>query len=130
VNSAALHGLAMRLRADRWLAEVVPALRAAGVDPVLLKGPAIAQWLYAEYPLLRGYHDVDLLVAPHHLGRAEDVLRQLGFTPPGLAAPGDVPTHANAWFRARDGAEIDLHRCLHGMEVLPPECVEGDRMPP
>ena len=41
------------LRVDHATVEAVDALRAAGVRPVLLKGPVIAQWLYADDPSQR-----------------------------------------------------------------------------
>jgi len=114
-----LLAVAARLRADRWTAEVVATLHAAGVEPVLLKGPVVRRWLYADDPQARTYHDVDLLVAPHDQARAEAVLDRLGFVPRSPSLPGEWTSHADPWIRARDGAEIDLHRCLHGTESVP-----------
>jgi hypothetical protein len=52
---------------------VIPALRAAGVEPLLVKGWAIAR-MYPE-PGLRPYFDLDLCVRPDDYARAEEVLR-------------------------------------------------------
>ncbi|MDX6664460.1 MAG: putative nucleotidyltransferase, partial [Solirubrobacteraceae bacterium] len=53
---------ARALVVDRATAEAAGAMSAAGVPVVLLKGPAIAQWLYDPCEQ-RGYSDADLLVA-------------------------------------------------------------------
>lgn len=103
---------------DGHTAEAVHALRAAGVEAVLLKGPAIARWLYDERES-RPYSDADLLVAPETLTRAESVLVGIGYElrdPEGEARLVSGP-HAQTWLRADDGATVDLHRTLPG-EVL------------
>lgn len=63
-GAAALH--------ERAIVQVVGALRAAGVEPLLSKGWAVARH-YAE-PGLRPAADVDLFVAPGELAAAEAVL--------------------------------------------------------
>jgi Uncharacterised nucleotidyltransferase len=50
------------LHLDAVTTEVVLALREAGIPSVLLRGPAIARWLY-EDPTERSYVDTDLLGA-------------------------------------------------------------------
>jgi hypothetical protein len=62
---AALHG--------RSLTRVVTRLRSRGVEPVLMKGPAIAR-LYAERSL-RPFDDLDLCVRPDQYHRALAMLR-------------------------------------------------------
>ena len=116
------------LRVDHATVEAVDALRAAGVRPVLLKGPVIAQWLYADDPSQRAYNDTDLLVAPDDLAPAAEVLDGLGYRPvsaSGLRFRHQVPRHARCWFRDRDRAAIDLHRTIHGTERLDPALVWG-----
>lgn len=51
-------------------------LRAAQVEPILVKGWAIAR-LYPE-PGLRPYGDIDLCVSPAHYGSAREALRRAG----------------------------------------------------
>lgn len=58
---------------ERSLKKVIPALRAAGVEPLLVKGWAIAR-MYPE-PGLRPYLDLDLCVRPNDYVRADEVLR-------------------------------------------------------
>ena len=66
------------LTLDVAAAEVIRALQEARIDPILLKGPALVSWLYDDGGL-RGYGDIDLLVAPHDLRAAHRVLEQRGF---------------------------------------------------
>ena len=110
---------ATTIAADALAAEVVPALKAAGVQPVLLKGASLVGWLY-DADQGRAYRDVDLLVAPDRRQAAQDVLRSLGFD---LEPPpaGDHPLHARTWRRERDGAAVDLHRTLAGVRAAPEE---------
>lgn len=101
------------LKRDLATAEVTAALEAAGIDSVLLKGPALAEWLYRD-GTPRSYRDSDLLVDPLNFERAEVVLADLGFTHPPLAdLPGDKPGHSTDWLRGDDVA-VDLHHRLWG----------------
>jgi hypothetical protein len=100
------------LRVDAVTAEVVTALRAAGARPIVLKGPAVARWLY-DAPGERPYADTDLLVARADLDRAQSTLRSLGFEP-GRAG---WLRGARAWSRGR--AVVDLHTSVFGVEVAP-----------
>jgi len=115
-----LQRVAQRRHVDRWTAEVVTAFGAKGIRPILLKGPAIARWLYSDTGA-RSYCDVDVLVSPAQLAAAEEVLLEIGFDEP--VHPKWLLPHARAWVRAADGATVDLHRTLHAMEAIPPESV-------
>jgi hypothetical protein len=101
---------------DQAGAEAVTALRAAGIEPVLLKGASIASWLYPDVP--RAYGDVDLLIDPDRGEDAAAVLRTLGFDP----VPYEVSPHAHPWVRVSDGAQIDLHWALFGPKASPQRC--------
>jgi hypothetical protein len=118
VDESALYCAAQRLRVDSRLIEVASALRAGGIEPVLLKGPAIARWLYAEDPSARPYVDVDLLVAPGDRAKASAVLVGLGYVKQGEPMPDSDEPHARAYERDSDAVAVDLHRVLHGMESL------------
>ncbi|HWF50474.1 MAG TPA: nucleotidyltransferase family protein [Solirubrobacteraceae bacterium] len=112
---------AQRLRVDSWTAEVVRALRAHGVRPILLKGPSIVRWLYSDDPGARTYVDSDLIVSPADTTRAWAVVAELGFQQkehPRLEADEQ---HARVFRRARDGARLDLHRGFHGLQSVPSE---------
>jgi hypothetical protein len=89
---------------DTVLAEVAGALSRRGLRSVVLKGPAIATWLYDD-PLERGYGDVDLLVAPATFHEAEQVLSEHRFV---RRAPAEE--HHTVW--GRGPSVVELHRTL------------------
>lgn len=101
---------------DWYTAQVVEALRARGVEPILLKGPAIRRWLYIDAPGERGYLDADVLVPSGQLRAAAGVLSELGFRHEGDRGLEPASLWATGWRRDADGAAIDLHRTLHGCE--------------
>lgn len=114
------------LRVDHATVEAVEEMLRAGVRPVLLKGPVVANWLYSRDPSRRAYNDADLLVAPNEYAAARNVLAGLGYRPvpaSGLRFRHGVTRHAECWFRDRDIAAIDLHRTIHGTERLDPGAV-------
>ncbi|MEK6328663.1 MAG: nucleotidyltransferase family protein [Actinomycetota bacterium] len=109
--SPALRAAALSLRVDTVTAEVVTKLRSASVRPILLKGPSIATWLYAD-GTPRPYRDTDLLVAPDALRAASRALHGLGFREqPGVSS--------YTWFRRSDRSVVDLHDTLFGVEADP-----------
>lgn len=63
----------------RLLLTVLDALQKKGLTPVVLKGFGLASRLY-EPPLVRPSTDVDVLVQPHELPVAHEVLETLGLT--------------------------------------------------
>src|SRR5437763_10353307 len=93
--STALANLAM----DAGTVEVLKALNAAGIEAILLRGPALDRLLYSQRGE-RSYTDADLLVAPDDYAKAEEILAGLGFRPYGDAGGfADTPGHARAWRR-------------------------------
>jgi len=113
--------IARALLADATTQELTAALGDAGIRCILLKGASLAHWLY-DHVSMRPYVDSDLLVAPGNIAAAEAVLAGLGFEHAPLDdIPHDLPWHAHAWLRARDGANVDLHRTLIGAGVEPEE---------
>ena len=109
---------AARLALDAGTAEVLRGFERVGVEALLLKGPAIARWLYAEGEP-RTYVDCDLLVAPTDVVAAEKVLASLGFAREfdDRGMPSWWREHAAAWAREGDGITVDLHRTLPGVGV-------------
>ena len=91
---------------DGQTAEVVSAFRTAGIEPILLKGPSFATWLYGDGGS-RPYVDSDLLVSPEALARAEAVLRDLGYEPDPPVPGEDLA--ATTWSRENAVGSIDLH---------------------
>jgi Uncharacterised nucleotidyltransferase len=110
---------ARSLALDRRSAELVAELEAAGVPAILLKGPAIAAWLYRGRGV-RTYGDTDLLVPPDRWDLAMATLRRLGFDDGlgGMAHPRMESFTSHPL--ARGDEDVDLHCTIWGIEV-PPE---------
>jgi hypothetical protein len=108
--SASSRATAMSLLLDACAAEVVGAFERAGIESMLLRGPALAAWLYQQHEP-RPYTDVDLLVSPDQILGAEAVLQESGFT---LLPLPPLDQHARTWVRA-GGASVDLHQTLSGV---------------
>ena len=126
----ALEEFARRIRArpalsrlDAAAVEAFDAFDTAGLDALLLKGPALAQTLYAPSEH-RPYSDVDLLVAPRDVERARNILRSLGYSSlPEQLGIDEIgrSVGAETWDRPASGTDarvmIDLHRRLAGAEA-------------
>jgi hypothetical protein len=98
------------VRTEVWveptLRRALEALGAAGLEPVVLKGCALAYLAYPE-PAHRTLSDVDLLLPPDQLGRASDVLLGLGFW---LDGADPQPTHHLRPHHAPGGwPSVELH---------------------
>jgi hypothetical protein len=119
VNLAALRSAAFCLRVDSRLVDLVAALRAESIEPVLLKGPVISRWLYADDPSRRPYVDIDILVSPADRSTTSAVLSRLGYNMQGEPMPAGDEPHARWFARESDAVTVDLHRTLHGMENVP-----------
>jgi hypothetical protein len=104
------------LSVDLVTAEVVSALRDRGVRSILLKGPAIVKWLYAD-GALRPYDDSDLLIATSDLSTAKNVLLEMGFRY-GYESlgPGQLQ---EGLFWARGHEMVDLHSTIYGVGAEP-----------
>ncbi|MGI8873758.1 MAG: nucleotidyltransferase family protein [Egibacteraceae bacterium] len=107
------------LAVDAVTAEVTRAFRLAQVQAILLRGAALAGWLYGEDGG-RGYRDVDLLVPPSQTRAAEQILERLGFLhrQAGFGA-GESAEHSGEWLRSRPAVVVDLHRTLTGAAAGP-----------
>jgi hypothetical protein len=83
------------VRNDLLYRELHGALRAlqdAGITPIILKGAALAETVYAQRAL-RPMSDTDILIRPEAVDRAAAILADLGYTRPG-------PPQADAWRQA------------------------------
>ena len=105
------------LALDAFAARTAELLTAAGVDNLLLKGPATAHRLYPDRLDLRTYNDVDLLVRADRFDAAQEVLRCSGYgwMLAGVR-DGEFSWHEIAW-RAPGSADLllDLHRGFAGV---------------
>ena len=112
-QAAAALGLQARLRA------VLQCLHQAGIPALVLKGAALAQWLYPA-PYLRESSDVDLLFANRDDAlRAATALEGLGYARP---HPPERFRHELACRGSGDLLDLDLHWALSDWPVL-------DRLP-
>lgn len=110
---------------DRAAAGLFRALGPAGVDALLLKGPALERALYRGGEG-RSYVDVDVLVAPADRAAARTTLSELGYVDVherlGIDDVGGV-VHAEAWLRGPDrddqGTLVELHLWLPGATADP-----------
>lgn len=104
---------ASALRSDALfaaLARALAALARAGVEPIVLKGPALASTIYPTREL-RPFGDLDLLIRQDALDRADAALRALDYAP-----YTNEPTEVDGFHRvyAQDGrdAVVELHTDL------------------
>jgi len=104
-------GAALRAEAvvEPTLRGVLDALGRAGIEPIVLKGAALAYTAYSE-PAHRAFADVDLLLAKGELDEASRALLGLGF-----AMDGEEPEaghHLRPHYAPGWQAGVELHRSL------------------
>jgi hypothetical protein len=112
-------------RLDATAVEVLSALQRAGVDALLLKGPALERTLYRPHEA-RAYVDVDILVAPDARAIARRCLAELQFIdasePLGIDDIGGV-VHAETWLGGPRSSSpelvVELHLWLAGAQADP-----------
>ena len=107
--------LAKRLSIDAATGAIWRSLSERRSSALLLKGPAIARWLYDEGEP-RSYVDIDLLVPLREVEHSEGALRELGYRKVVLYRDAS-PLAERHWFRDRDSSVVDLHVSLWGAEV-------------
>ena len=73
--------MARELVRAREIAQVLEALAARAVSPIILKGAALAHTTY-DSPAMRPHVDTDLLIARDHVAIVRDTLAHLGYTEP------------------------------------------------
>lgn len=91
------------LRLQASLAEAVTALQQEGIEPIVLKGGALADTVYAN-PGLRPMVDLDLLVRPGAMKLAGSVLADMGYH-----LSGNLPARMVA-FQQRFGGGLEWQR--------------------
>jgi len=98
-----------QLLAGKQLRDIVGAFHDAGIQTIVLNGPALAASYYPD-PALRPFIDLDLLVRRTDRERALDILLARGYT---LETPGRSLDHVPAaYLAAPDGSgllPVDLH---------------------
>jgi hypothetical protein len=104
--ASALHGDALFAA----LGQAIVALAEAGVEPIVLKGPALASTIYPARDL-RPFGDLDVLVRPEELARADHALRPLGYAPY-ANKPSEVDDFHRVYARAGHDGVVELHTDL------------------
>lgn len=98
----------------RELSRVLAALAAAGVEPLLMKGAALAYQIYPS-PALRARQDADLLIREAELAVVDRALAAAGYRQPGKdrAVSGEpVSAHYQRSYLRRDGYGV-----VHNLDV-------------
>lgn len=101
-----LHAPAQRAEMVR----VLDALVSAGMQPLLLKGIALAYSHYAD-PALRPRADADVLIPPDRRDDTARALAQLGYTE-STGIKGDFVSYQSTWSR-EDTSGVALHLDIH-----------------
>ena len=111
--NASIVMVARSLLLDRAAAAAVEHLHQGGVPSILLKGAAIATWLY-DNGEVRPYVDIDLLVSPAQFDTAKDLLSQLGYRPRLIGADPSELGPKELDLLGPANVCIDLHHGLLG----------------
>lgn len=106
------------LKHQQLLGQVLSRLADEGIQPVLVKGSALAYTLYPD-PALRTRSDTDLLVRPQDRERLHGALLAAGFTPLPVVS-GDFVSYQASYSRTEaSGAHtLDVHWKINNSEVL------------
>jgi Uncharacterised nucleotidyltransferase len=109
---------AQTLAIDSLTARITELFDDNGVESILLKGPAVANWLYRDQPA-RAYGDSDLLVSPENWEKAHALLRGIGFADAlgPLAHPRMESITSHSWVRGEQN--VDLHCSIWGIGAEP-----------
>jgi len=91
-----------------WLARLIEALSAEGLDCLVLKGVPLALSYYAS-PALRPMDDADLMVRVEDAARAMDLVVELGWRPVQRDPWRLIPLRHATDFQRAGGEELDLH---------------------
>lgn len=114
----AFYGNSVRnLHLARELVRLMAMLEQGGLEPLALKGPALAMAAYGAV-VMRQFTDLDLLVRKRDVARAAEILLSEGYAPRSGYSLGDLDrpgAYEIAMARAGALTEIDLH-----WRLLPP----------
>ena len=107
------------LNHQRYLSSLLPELDSHGIEPVLLKGTALAYTCYSE-PAHRMRGDTDLLISPNSRDKADSLLNKHGFKPLILTSGELVSYQVPYSLRDQLGIshQIDLHWRICNGQVL------------
>jgi hypothetical protein len=100
-------------RQDHELERLLARLSAGGLEPLVLKGPALRHTIY-EQSVERHFGDFDLLFEPAELERTFEIVREAGYRFPGSPErfAGYRATHFHVIFRHPDRFVAEVHWAL------------------
>ena len=107
------------LRHQQLLTETLSALQDIAVQPILIKGTALAYSIYAD-PVLRTRGDTDFIIPLDAKDRVDQTLRSLGFERQFGVSGEFVSYQANYTRQAAEGGlhTLDVHWKINNSEVL------------
>jgi hypothetical protein len=100
------------------------ALRAAGVETLVLKGAALIELAYGDAGA-RPVGDIDVAVRPSQIETAVEALRGAGIQPTDPDPVRKLAIHHSRAFVDKGGQEVDLHARVLWLPVLNDELWEG-----
>jgi hypothetical protein len=106
-------------RHQQLLSNILADLASQNIQPVILKGTALAYSYYSE-PWLRTRGDTDILVAEQDFSRASTILEEHGLRR-SVAISGDFISYQESFYSDGDIAHdhcIDLHRKINNSEFI------------
>ena len=101
--------IAKNIRVEYAHNEVHRVLSENNITYVILKGVASAS--YYKEPMLRMMGDVDVLVAPHDIAKADKLLKSIGF----VTADDIHGDDMHIGYKRKDGISCELHRRINGV---------------
>ena len=120
LNRIFLRAARRSLLAGRQIQAVTSALKDAGIPVILMKGHALARTVYPD-PALRQSSDIDLLVQPHNLTAAEEVMEKLGYVCPAKTHDLSFEIHHDVYAPPGEGLRVELHWVTdRAFDMVPP----------
>jgi len=122
-------GTYIGLRQREEMGRVLDCLEAHGIEPVLLKGAALAATVYDD-PALRTMSDVDLLLQEEEIGRGYEAIEKMGYLPIVRPVHRDRARREAFYGKHRHTvplispggrAIVELHRHIMGTDETAPE---------
>jgi hypothetical protein len=107
-----LSQVAQNFQLTSALTEIVRTFTAGGIEVAVLKGPAVALMVYGRVAQ-REFTDLDLLVHPDDLERAQFVLKSLRYSQLSRNAPHLSSTKDIQFVRESDDTLVELHWALN-----------------
>ena len=118
LRSVAVQQAMWELRHQQLLAQTLASLHSVGIEPVLIKGTALAYSLYSN-PVLRTRGDTDLIIQASDKQRAHNALLAMGYERH-LGVSGEFVSYQASYTKVADGGShtLDLHWKINNSELL------------